>query len=484
MDKLVEILHKVKNPKKINEALLRVLPDHQFFLNQTFYELQPGIEIVLQFIELCSGLGDARVAQLVCRYIQDQIITIEKAAHWLSKVIIEMNLSSLEKVADNMLFIDDVRLKSILNCMIKNSEFGESELVYTIILLGLLASETKKILLETSILELLASDSLIILLYSMSDTNAEKIASDKIIRWYHKITASNSRTNKRHFLHFLRCLYYYTKNPTVEKLLDEDKTRKVFDKNKLWLAKEFDIIQQKKNFTITTDFNVCFIAGGGSCGTTAIIERFILNQFRADDDHWTDIGGEHHYCEFDYNNKKHRLSILDMPGYVEEYSSLLDEQLRGSQIQTFVFIFTIRSRETFEGMQKVFECVLRARDIKPDLVKKIPMVVVGSKLDLEPEREVSYVEAKQYADSIGIPYIECSAKEDINIKSIFTTLVNEVVKVNEEFPSQLQTVKQKFPKSEKFLLDFFRKQQKGHSFETIKLAVYGAVRAGREDLVQ
>jgi GTPase SAR1 family protein len=40
---------------------------------------------------------------------------------------------------------------------------------------------------------------------------------------------------------------------------------------------------------------------------------------------------------------------------------------------------------------------------------------VGNKIDLEKDREISYEEALEYAKNIGVPYVECSAKNGQNV---------------------------------------------------------------------
>ena len=53
------------------------------------------------------------------------------------------------------------------------------------------------------------------------------------------------------------------------------------------------------------------------------------------------------------------------------------------------------------------------------IVKNCPFILVGSKQDLESEREVSYSDAKALADSWGCEYIETSAKLNYNCDEIF-----------------------------------------------------------------
>jgi GTPase SAR1 family protein len=55
-----------------------------------------------------------------------------------------------------------------------------------------------------------------------------------------------------------------------------------------------------------------------------------------------------------------------------------------------------------------------------------PKILVATKIDLAHQRQVSFEEAKQLADQLGVPYIETSAKNDINISEAYHILVRRV----------------------------------------------------------
>jgi small GTP-binding protein len=59
----------------------------------------------------------------------------------------------------------------------------------------------------------------------------------------------------------------------------------------------------------------------------------------------------------------------------------------------------------------------------PDYIRTI---LVGTKADLADRRQVSTEEAKEFAQHAGIPYIETSAKSNINIEEAMKMLVNEI----------------------------------------------------------
>ena len=54
------------------------------------------------------------------------------------------------------------------------------------------------------------------------------------------------------------------------------------------------------------------------------------------------------------------------------------------------------------------------------------ILLVGNKNDLAPKREVTYEQGREFADSIGIKFIETSAKTAANVDSVFLTMCREI----------------------------------------------------------
>jgi Ras homolog enriched in brain len=127
-----------------------------------------------------------------------------------------------------------------------------------------------------------------------------------------------------------------------------------------------------------------------------------------------------------------------------------------------VLVFSIVSRKSFETIQQVNDALLNTLGDAPD----VPRVLVGSMEDLSDQRQVSKVvglkcsgtaayiarllvgclsclaqfyislvlcvhrskAAQTMADSLGVPYIECSAKTGENVAEVFHTLLKEIEK--------------------------------------------------------
>lgn len=53
------------------------------------------------------------------------------------------------------------------------------------------------------------------------------------------------------------------------------------------------------------------------------------------------------------------------------------------------------------------------------------MLICGNKVDRENERKVSREEAEEFCRKYQVPYLETSAKEDINVENVSSCLYND-----------------------------------------------------------
>ena len=59
-------------------------------------------------------------------------------------------------------------------------------------------------------------------------------------------------------------------------------------------------------------------------------------------------------------------------------------------------------------------------------------MLIGNKVDLEDQREVSYMEATEFAENNGMKYIETSAAKGSNIQNAFNQLIEQLVTKTEK----------------------------------------------------
>jgi GTPase SAR1 family protein len=64
--------------------------------------------------------------------------------------------------------------------------------------------------------------------------------------------------------------------------------------------------------------------------------------------------------------------------------------------------------------------------------KNVYKFLVGNKCDLAEKRQVTYEQAKEFADQYGMKYMETSAKSAENVSEAFITMTKEIISNNAE----------------------------------------------------
>jgi len=151
--------------------------------------------------------------------------------------------------------------------------------------------------------------------------------------------------------------------------------------------------------------------GNSAVGKTSIISQYVFNSCSSD--HQSTIGIDYFTKTIEHEGKSIRLIIWDTAGQ-EKFNAQITSYLHYSTIS--VLVYDITHRVSFENMQKWHNTVTNSGS--PSII------VVGNKVDLESQRQVSYEEGKKYADLIGSQFIETSARTPININELFEIIAS------------------------------------------------------------
>lgn len=113
-----------------------------------------------------------------------------------------------------------------------------------------------------------------------------------------------------------------------------------------------------------------------------------------------------------------RLQLWDTAGQ-ERFRSLIPSYIRDSSVA--VVVFDITSVKSFNEASKWIE------DVKTQREDNVILFLVGNKLDLAAQRQVSVEEAEKKAADYNMTYIETSAKMGQNVKTLFKKVALKLV---------------------------------------------------------
>jgi len=170
------------------------------------------------------------------------------------------------------------------------------------------------------------------------------------------------------------------------------------------------------------------IFGESTVGKTTLTQRYLTGLFKDltglfKEDPQLTMGAEIFIKYITIKDKRVVLQIWDFGGE-ERFRFLLPTYASGSSGGIFMFDMTRPSSlNSIEGWLEVFKSGL------DETRKNIPILLVGSKLDLTNDRKINRDEALKQIKSYNLfDYIECSSKTGVNVELIFDTIVREIMK--------------------------------------------------------
>jgi len=171
---------------------------------------------------------------------------------------------------------------------------------------------------------------------------------------------------------------------------------------------------------LKTAFKLC-IFGDGGVGKTTLINRYVSGVFT--DDTTMTIGVGFHVKKLIIENIPVSLQIWDFAGE-ERFRFMLPAYVRGAS--GGIFMYDITRYASLRNIKTWSEVIDQCTDYNK---RPLPVVLVGSKADLDYKRAVAseYGEELVNSEELFIKFIECSSKTGEHVESIFTIITREMM---------------------------------------------------------
>ncbi|KAK7801890.1 hypothetical protein U0070_013494 [Myodes glareolus] len=153
------------------------------------------------------------------------------------------------------------------------------------------------------------------------------------------------------------------------------------------------------------------ILGYRSVGKTSLAHQFVEGEFLEGYDPTV----ENTYSKtVTLGKDEFHLHLVDTAGQ-DEYSILPYSFIIG--VHGYVLVYSITSLHSFQIIKSLYQKLHEGHG-----KTRLPVVLVGNKADLSPDREVQAIEGKKLAESWGATFVESSAREN-QVPHLKTNLV-------------------------------------------------------------
>ena len=159
------------------------------------------------------------------------------------------------------------------------------------------------------------------------------------------------------------------------------------------------------------------IVGNSSVGKSAILLRFADDKY--DESYVSTIGIDFKVRSIDIDGKRVKMQIWDTAGQ-EKFRTIGTAYYRNTH--GVILVYDVTSKESFLSIERWLQ------EIKKNCANTIYKIVLIANKDENPNlKKISTEEASEFANQMGIPLFETSAKENINVEELFYAIAKMMV---------------------------------------------------------
>mmetsp|Transcript_25919 Transcript_25919/g.58492 ORF Transcript_25919/g.58492 Transcript_25919/m.58492 type:complete len:202 (-) Transcript_25919:178-783(-) len=157
------------------------------------------------------------------------------------------------------------------------------------------------------------------------------------------------------------------------------------------------------------------LIGDSGVGKSCLLLRFADDTYT--ESYISTIGVDFKIRTLELDGKTIKLQIWDTAGQ-ERFRTITSSYYRGAH--GIIVVYDVTDQESFNNVKQWMNEIDRyAND-------KVNKMLVGNKCDLTAKKVVDYNTAKEFADQLGIPFLETSAKDSTNVEQAFITMAAEI----------------------------------------------------------
>merc|ERR1711900_138626 len=150
------------------------------------------------------------------------------------------------------------------------------------------------------------------------------------------------------------------------------------------------------------------LIGDSGVGKSCCLLRFSEDSFTPS--FITTIGIDFKIRTIELDGKRVKLQIWDTAGQ-ERFRTITTAYYRGAM--GILLVYDVTDERSFNNIRTWFS------NVEQHATEGVNKILIGNKCDWEDRRVVSTERGQQLADELGIPFLEVSAKSNINVEKAF-----------------------------------------------------------------
>mmetsp|Transcript_8629 Transcript_8629/g.24218 ORF Transcript_8629/g.24218 Transcript_8629/m.24218 type:complete len:211 (+) Transcript_8629:212-844(+) len=157
--------------------------------------------------------------------------------------------------------------------------------------------------------------------------------------------------------------------------------------------------------------------GDSGVGKTSLVARLTNPDRPMNHDISATMGIEFDTQMLDTEHGKVKAQIWDTAGQ-ERFRTITSSYYRGAH--GIIVVYDVTDNESFNNVKQWLH------EIDRYACENVNKLLVGNKSDLTSKRVVSTEQGKEFADSLGIEFLETSAKTSTNVEQAFLTMASQI----------------------------------------------------------
>ncbi|KAH8204041.1 hypothetical protein TruAng_001852 [Truncatella angustata] len=157
------------------------------------------------------------------------------------------------------------------------------------------------------------------------------------------------------------------------------------------------------------------LIGDSGVGKSCLLLRFADDTYT--ESYISTIGVDFKIRTIELDGKTVKLQIWDTAGQ-ERFRTITSSYYRGAH--GICVVYDVTDMDSFNNVKQWLQ------EIDRYATEGVNKLLVGNKSDMSDKKVVEYSVAKEFADSLGIPFLETSAKNASNVEQAFLTMARQI----------------------------------------------------------